>query len=159
MDKNTKKASTGDIAAVMGIMGVGVLMIAVLAIFPFLTFFLVAQMDSFEMLFYLIWIGLCIISVKCSRSETLYGKFTIAIMLTVLFDMIFYFGVIHDLGIDKSNYEDVLSFLVAPFLSLIPVAWVGYKLRDKPVDTDSEALEEDTKASEESSEKTEEVEH
>lgn len=39
MDKNTKKTSTGDIVAVMGIMGVGVLMIAVLAIFPFLTFF------------------------------------------------------------------------------------------------------------------------
>lgn len=158
MDKNTKKTSTGDIAAIMGIMGVGFFMIAVLAIFPFLTLCVVAQMESFEMLFYLIWIILCIISVKHSRSETLYGKFTIAIMLTVLFDMIFYFGIISDLGIDKSNYEDVLSFLMAPFLSLIPIAWVGYKLRDKPVDTDSEALEEDTEASEESSEKTKEVE-
>lgn len=90
-------------------------MMAVLAIFPFLTFCFVVEMGSFEMLCYLIWLILCIISVKCSRSETLYGKFTIAIMLTVLFDMIFYFGMISDLGIDKNNYEDVLYFLMAPF--------------------------------------------
>lgn len=141
-----------NLLVAMGIMGFIFFAAALLAFIPILTFITVAKMDSFVMLFYLIWIVLCIISVKCSRSDTIYGKFSIAVMLTVLFDMIFYLGMMSDqFGriIDRNNYEDILSFLMLPTLSAIPVCWIGYKLRDKPdknVDAESEDLEKDTKA-------------
>lgn len=102
--------------------------------YPVMLFVLVCYMPFYAILVFLAWLTMCITSIAYSKSEKVFEKLSLSIIVSIIFAI--FLGIVVSSGetellFDVDEIGALIAFVLSPFLSLPVIYWVGNKLQAK----------------------------